>query len=225
MISSATNQVSRPLGHLHIASKLYPQAWSQVERLRSGRGRDLPKWPAWCFLPLAGWYAIVSGGGDNRVPPDRGMDIGRLAAVGTWRYSQGIYRFDPDVFDALWTTPMTGDIPADVLLRLPQWCIYVETPGRQFSDAPLHGFFAHLEWDAGDQRHELRLLLDSEQILLPVPLHLGDWPLPRAIERALIESTRHIPPGTLVRFPSKDTLGDLAQLCPNAQPIAIFVLG
>jgi len=27
--------------------------------------RDLPDWPEWCYCPLAGAYAVVSGGGSN----------------------------------------------------------------------------------------------------------------------------------------------------------------
>lgn len=180
--------IPRPLQHLHIAGKIYPNAWKQVEILREGRGKDLPKWPGWCFLPLAGWYAIVSGGGDNRLGPDHVADVGRLGAIGTWRYSQGIYRFHPEAFEALWTTPLNRELPAEVLLRLPEWCVYIETPGRSFGEAVLHGFWAHLEWDANTERRELRLLLDAEGSLSPIPLHLGEWPLAEAVDRMLGES-------------------------------------
>lgn len=189
---------------------------------RAGRGRDLPKWPAWCFLPMAAWYAIVSeDAGQIRVPPNRGADIGRLAAIGTWRYGQGIYQFDPDVFAALWDTRVTGDIPGDVLLRLPEWCVYVETAGKSFAGNVLHGFFVHLEWDVNDHRHELRLLLDTEDFLLPVPLHIGDWPLTGAIKRTINESTRHIPAGTLVQLPGADQVSQFADL---VEPIISLVL-
>ena len=59
----------------------------------------------------------------NRVP-----DVGLLAAIGTWRYSQGIYRFDDSVYEALRDTVPSGDMPVDVLYRLPEWCVYIETP-------------------------------------------------------------------------------------------------
>ena len=50
--------------------------------------------------------------------------------------------------------------------------IYIETPGRVAFGQPLHGFFAHLEHDTGSKRMELRFLLDTEEDLLPLLLHL-----------------------------------------------------
>lgn len=197
----------RPVEHLTAASELYPKAWKSVEQFRLGRGKDLPNWPGWCFLPMAGWYAIVSDDANApTVPASRVQDIGRLAAIGTWRYTQGVFRFDSDVFKSLWNTSITGDLPADVLLRLPQWSIYVETPDQLFGADLMYGFWCHLEWDANDQRRELRLLLDTESTLLPIPIHLGDWPLETSIQRAIAESTRHIPEGVLVELPDQKKL-------------------
>lgn len=51
------------------------------------------------------------------------------ACLASWRMTQGIYRIDPTLYAALIDTPVSGDIPADVLLYLPEWCVYVETPG------------------------------------------------------------------------------------------------
>lgn len=48
-----------------------------------------------------------------------------------WRMTQGIYRFDPTLYSSLIDTDLAGDLPADVLLRLPEWCVYIETPGLQ----------------------------------------------------------------------------------------------
>lgn len=222
---SGTNKkggIPRPMGHLKAAGRLYPRAWKMVDQFRAGRGRDLPKWPSWCFMPMAGWYAIISADfGGGKIPVNTGMDIGRLAGIGTWRYSQGIYRFDPDIYSALWDTPIAGDIPAEVLLRLPEWCMYIETPGGEWAGQPLYGFFVHLEWDANDHRHELRLLLDTEQLLLPFPVHLGEWPLLSAVQRAINESSRHIPMGTMVELPSTS---DVEQLSSTLAPMISLVL-
>ncbi|MBL8474403.1 MAG: hypothetical protein JNM98_21625 [Rhodocyclaceae bacterium] len=139
----------RPREHLATAGRLYPHAWKRADEFRAVRGRHgLPDWPEWCFLPLAGWYAIVSGGGENRVPVERITHVARLSALGAWRATQGVYRFDPDVYAAVVDTPISGDIPADVLHRMPEWCVYVETPGMTARGALLHGFWAHLEADA-----------------------------------------------------------------------------
>jgi hypothetical protein len=176
--------IPRPLHHLHTAGKLYPGAWKQFDQFRQDRGKGLPNWPDWCYCPIAAAYAIVSSGGDNRVPLHMMADVARLAALAAWRVTQGIYRYDPDVYEAVRTTPITGDLPCELLYRLPEWCVYVETPGMIWMESPLHGFWAHLEWDANTGREEQRLLLDADAGLVPVPLHLGTWPLLDAVRNA-----------------------------------------
>jgi hypothetical protein len=161
--------------------------------MRADRGaQGLPDWPDWCFLPLSGWYGIVSlQAGEERLHPGQlSGDVGRLGALGAWRPTQGVYRFHPEVLAALAATPLSGDMPADVLLRLPEWCIYVETPGVRWYDDELYGFFAHLEHDTNDGRAELRLLLDSAHGLVPMPLHLGPWSLDEAMRRVGVEVER-----------------------------------
>lgn len=179
-------KIMRPVNHLNAAGHMYPAAWKLVDDFRASRGVDLPDWPQWCFLPLAGWYTIVSEGKQislNRVP-----DIGRLAAIGTWRYSQGIYRFDDHVYEAIKDTIPSGEMPVDVLYRLPEWCIYIETPGTKWMGDTLYGFWAHLEFDMNEKRPELRLVLDTENALLPLPLHLGKWTMTEAVDRAFQET-------------------------------------
>jgi hypothetical protein len=46
--------------------------------------------PDWCFLPLQGADAILSGGGDRRVPRDRIHHAGLVAALGAWRVKHGV---------------------------------------------------------------------------------------------------------------------------------------
>lgn len=183
-----------PVNHLNAAVKLYPNAWKQVEDMLQDKGKGLPNWPDWCFMPLAGWYAIVSAdAGIQHLTPKLVPDVARLGAIGTWRYSQGIYRFDSDLFSALISTELTGDIPVEVLYRLPEFCIYIETPGLQYVGLSLRGFWCHLESDANTGRAELRLLLDTANMLLPVPLHLGDWTVLEALQRADMETIKHVP--------------------------------
>ena len=155
--------------------------------MRADRGKSLPDWPEWCYVPLAGAYAVVSGGGDNRVAPEQGMDIGRLAALAAWRMTKGVYCFDEDVLAELWGTPLTGELPSELLLRLPEWCVYIETGGREVMGAALHGFYAHLESDTNDGSRELRLLLDYDLGLLPQPVHLVGT-LEQGLEQAMYET-------------------------------------
>jgi len=184
----------RPRMILDRFSKLYPNAWKQVDDLRANRN-SLGDRPDWCFLPLAGAYAIVSDGAMIE-DPDTLKHVALLGALAAWRVTQGIYRFDPSTFDAIWKTPVTGDIPSAVLHHLPEWCVYVPTPGQTWKGTTLYGFFAHLEYDANDRRTDLRFVLDvsatpGEQMLI-MPIHVGKGGVANAVEEVLEESLRHV---------------------------------
>lgn len=182
-----------PIEHLNQLSKDHPAAWRGVEHFRALRGREgLPEWPAWCFLPMAAWIAIASEGAELRTDAvsQAVIDAAKLAAIGTWRYSQGIYRFDETAEDALAGTIMHGEMPADVLLRMPEWSVYIETPGREWMGAEMAGFWTHLEWDANDGRRELRFLLDTSAGLLPQILHIGPWTVTEAVDRWYSEARK-----------------------------------
>jgi hypothetical protein len=94
---SASHRARR---HLETIGKRYPGAWRWFDDLRADR-QALGGWPEPVFCPLAGAYAIVSGGGSHRVPPAQIPEVARLGALAAWRPTQGIYRFDPDLFSAL----------------------------------------------------------------------------------------------------------------------------
>ncbi|WGF90352.1 AcrVA2 family anti-CRISPR protein [Marinivivus vitaminiproducens] len=179
---------SRPLGHLNAVMRRYPRLPNQVETMRAARGVRLPRWPDWCFLPMKGWQAIVQGpGAAPRIDLAAGREVGLVAALGTWRYSQGIYRFDPDVLAALNTSGMAGRLPVDVLQRLPEWCVYVETPGRTWHGRALFGFWAHLAWHDATDGRRLQFVFDCDGGLDSMPVLLGDWSVSDAVQRTLSE--------------------------------------
>lgn len=136
----------------------YPSAWATFDRFRRERGPGFD-WPEWCYMPIAGGYAVVSGGGANRVPTPLAHHPAVVTALGAWRMTQGIYRFDPALLDALLDTPLEGDIPVEHLQRLPEWCVYIEL--EQAGIHPrLHGAWLHMEHDANTGATEFRAVLD-----------------------------------------------------------------
>lgn len=174
-------EVLRPLTHLRQVAQRSPGLWQQLDRLRAQRGRGLPQWPDWCFLPLAGIVAALTQGAPKPDLRPLGMQIGRVGALAAWRVTQGIYRFDPTIFAAVWDTPIAGDVPTALLYHLPEWCCYVPVdPARPLwhEELALHGFFVQLEWDANTHHMELRFVLDTETPegpwLLPVALHVQE---------------------------------------------------
>ena len=193
----------KPKEILTYYSKLFPDAWKQSDTMRSDRGRELPFWPDWCFLPLSGAYSIVWAeaqrqgviSGDKITDTDLIREVGILGALAAWRVTQGVYRFDLDVYKSVIETDISGDLPHDVFFALPEWCVYVETPGLTYFGRELSGFWAHLEYDAGNHEKELRLVLhfrnDTSRVpdLMPFPVHLGPWNLSEAIEKTMTQGT------------------------------------
>lgn len=181
--------------------KKYPYAWTLINKMLNSRDKFSP-WPKWCFLPLSIFYSIVSHHIDDSLLLHYSADISRLGALGTWRYTQGIYKFDPDVMEKLKDTTIVGQMPSDVFLRLPEWCIYIVTPTLfSWHSSKVFGFFAHLEWDVNTGRKELRFLIDTEKSLEPIILHLGSWTVKEAIYKCLVEAKKFAP-GQL-NFPEK----------------------
>jgi hypothetical protein len=158
---------------------------------RASRGKSLKAWADWCFMPVAGAYAIVSGGRDLMPGEhDKVIDVSIVAALAAWRMTRGIYRFDETIFNALWDTPIDSTIPVDVLYRLPEWCVYIETPSQINTAFAMRGFFAYLEEDANTGAEELRIIVDANAGLLPFFVHLTRGTILEGIEASLIEA-RH----------------------------------
>jgi len=235
-----SKNILRPVEHLRIASTLYPQAWKQFDHFRQLRGGELPDWPEWCYCPLAAAYAIVSGGGNNRVQNEEAGRIAALGALAAWRATQTIYRFDPAVAAELEDTPIDL-LPADVLYRLPEWCVYIEHDSMWY-DQRMAGFFAHLEYDIGTGRPELRLLIDCDddqglQTVIGVPIHINQPTLAAALESMVSESRRQaidhgstlvasaLPHdlGSVMAVAVRPLLGLLLYLCSECPDLGEFI--
>lgn len=217
-----------PARYLKTVMKTYPAMSSWVQILLEGKGKDgAPDWPNWCFLPMGAWGAMINTqsniGHEFAKSWDVTKGVGVLSAIGTWRYSQGIYRLDADLLAALAETELSGDLPAELFHRLPEWCVYVETPGLSWLDSSLHGFWAHLEWDIDHRREELRFVLNTDQGLVPQPLHLGKWSIEEAITKTLAFTTAN--GGGLLKFLGLDSLlqDPLAQELKSLVSILLYL--
>lgn len=204
--------IPRLLSHLKACGERYPRAWRNIDKARNDRAQ-LGDWPSWCFCPLAASYAIVC---DQHEVDDLSrysnvsayssderknaklpiLDIGRIGALAAWRVSQGIHWIDDAVRLAVMDTPLSGEIPVDILLALPEWCIYVPTPGHVIDGGEVSGFFAHLERDANRLEIELRLLVDFTvgppmDALMPEIVHLHPGlTFAESYERMLVEMAK-----------------------------------
>lgn len=175
-----------PVDELNKLTRDYPTLSKDVEIFRCEKGIGLPNWPNWCFMPMAAWTAIATNGGNMSLNEAR--QISRLSAIGAWRYTQSIYRLDPYLYSAIIDTDLSGKLPTDLFYRLPEWSVYIETPNYEYMDLELSGFWAHLERDANTGRDELRLLLMTNDELMPVILHLSNCTVAEAIAKATSEA-------------------------------------
>ena len=209
----------RPGKFLSAYGRLYPEAWKQVDELRARR-KELRDWPEWCFLPLTGIHTIATKGKDPQ--SIHAHHVGILGALAAWRVTQGIYRFDSTAFNALWKTPVTGEIPNEVLFHLPEWCVYIPTPDQTWQGSNLNGFFAHLEYGMSDRRTELRLVLDvtgpagDQLVIMPIPL--GKSGVAEGVQAAQKETDRQFP----VTVYSSDGVAE--RLSSDISPLVSLVL-
>jgi hypothetical protein len=186
----------RPKQVLSEISKKWPNAWQIIKGFRSDKGKKLPDWPDWCYMPIAAGIAIATQSDSNKLSQamlDERLSPAVIAAAAAWRISQGVYRFDADLYNALINQPMDGDLPCETLKRLPEWCVYIETKSATFYGSPVAGFWAHLEHDINDGRMELRLVLIYEDGRnFPLPVHLGNWTIDEGLRRAQKESSKQV---------------------------------
>jgi hypothetical protein len=204
-----TMTTPRPVEVLNTYSKRYPDAWAQMEWFRAAKGSDLGDWPDWCWVPVAGAYAVVSRGGDidHALVPD----VAVIHALAAWRLSQGIYRFDPEIYEEVASTPLARELPSDLLLRLPEWCVYVEA--REPDQPALRGLWACLESDVNDGSRELRMVMDfdgSDPLCLPlhiVPNATLEQCLEDTMEHTAIQAIQHghAPPSEQVVVDYRET--------------------
>lgn len=184
----------RPCRWLSLANKIWPKIWREIDRYRTDPksiGYD-QGWPKSVFVPRAAamfslWnYAEKHPGpwdrsqgpfstsADNMLTADNEGSV--LTALAAWRLTQGIYRFDPEIYEALVETPITGDLPWEVFFNLPEWCVYVETSQTKSQK----GFFAFIEYNNASDAYTtfcLYIIRDHNGMLSQYPIPLSKAPL------------------------------------------------
>ena len=146
--------------------------------------------------------------------------------MAAWRMTQAVYTYDSTVFDALWKTPVTGDIPVQIFYHLPDWCVYILTPGQAWMGKSLHGFFAHADFDPRTKRTWLRLQLDVSvpghdfNQAAAVPIDLGDRTIHDSIEHTLI--SRAANDRFAVKY-SEEELVEFRQVVPSLISLVLYL--
>ena len=108
-----------------------------------------------------------------------------MASMYIWRCSKGVYRFAPEIYDALIRQPLTGNLPQECLYHMPEWAVYIETPGLSYERIPMEGFIAHLDYNLFSRGVDLQFAIFRKGIDAPkmIALPLGEGTLPDAMDR------------------------------------------
>lgn len=113
------NLPMQPEAHVTTLLRSLDLSSRDLDKIRSGH----EKWPRWCFAPFAVWAtSVLRARRDLR----KVNDLTCAVTVVPWRYSRNIYRFDADLYRELISTPFSGDLPEEILLRLPEWSVFIE---------------------------------------------------------------------------------------------------
>jgi len=102
-----------------------------------------------------------------------------------WRCSKGVYRFAPEIYQALVRQPLSGDLPQECLYHMPEWAVYIETPGLSYERIPMEGFIAHLDYNLYSRGVDLQFAIFRRGIDQPkmIALPLGEGTLLDAMDR------------------------------------------
>ena len=213
----------RPVRWLKHAMKRFPQTGQKVNGFRQNGLFGLgPEWPGWCFLPPACFGIIVEDAlGKSASEKDIAVDMPILGTLATWRYSQGIYRIEPVLLKETAATPLNGEMPAPRFRHLPQWCLYVETPGMQWNGEPLHGFWTALSWNHETHAETLLILLDKESELETCLMDVGPWSVREGVQKVFGFTKTNC---LMLNEPDFTGGGDPAKLAEALTPLISIVL-
>ena len=123
-------------------NRRYPSLWADLRKgyadpvrmLRPGSGgvELLASIPDWCIMPTLFPFLVMTDRYGESFYLTHMDELMTMGTTYTWRCSKGVYRFAPEIYDALIRQPLTGNLPQECLYRMPEWAVYIETPGLSY---------------------------------------------------------------------------------------------
>lgn len=166
-------KVCRPKDLLIRFSKQYAGLWQLMDSDREffRKENECPSWSFTSQLASAGSFnKFVNPNHSTFMQLPQHLVVNALTShfLYSWRATQGVYRVELDLLEEIVSTELLGSIPSEVLLKIPEWCIYVETPNLEFTPAnsnfqtnKAHGFFALLDPDRETGEPWLSIFIDG----------------------------------------------------------------
>lgn len=201
-------------------SRAFPRFFEEVAAVRAetrGGGEDF--WN-WCYAPSALTTSVMREYPDGSLKSELVgeyvlVDQTLGAALAAWRLTKGVYAFDPTLLESLWSSGSADDIPRDVLKRMPEWCVFILTPGLllDFRATKLEclGYFAWVDckgapYDSSLMRLCFELLVDP---------HVGDSSM------LLAGASPRLAPALLQHLRGQDTSAGASQFEYLHMPIVL----
>lgn len=138
-------------------NRQYPSLWADLRKARENPGKIVRKntegmkllsgIPDWCIMPTMFPFLTITERYGEAYYLLHMHEIMTIGSMYLWRAGRGVYRFSPEVYDALIHQPLSGNLPIECLYHLPEWAVYIETPGLLFGSWPMDGFIAHLDYN------------------------------------------------------------------------------
>lgn len=168
-------------------NRQYPSLWTDLRKTRETPGKLFTKnaegikllsgIPGGCIMPtMFPFLAITERYGDAHYLLHM-HEIMTIGSMYLWRAGRGVYRFAREIYDALIHQPLTGNLPIECLYHLPEWAVYIETPGMMFGSCPMDGFIAHLDYNLYSKDVDLQFAIFlhgyNQPRMIALPLAAG----------------------------------------------------
>jgi hypothetical protein len=180
-VFNITDGASAPVQFAADLHRRYPTAWKRFDEARAARSSKLQPTPVTWLTHEEAFGAFVKLRDEQNIDHLPVEALCDLYALASWRVTQGVYKFDDDLLRALADTPLDISLPASLLTRLPEWAVYVETPGFTHHGKPIVGMIATL-FDAPSGLSLMLTLIPKTIVSIDadvdrIQLHLTDMPL------------------------------------------------
>lgn len=139
-----------------------------------------------------------------------------LIGVFLWRTSKTVYRFDPDVEQALLDTPLTGAVSTWPLTFLPQWGLYLELQAEHFLEVgglTLRGAYVWVSEQGPDEPPLLNFALDGGFAFNLIPVNVPLLPTVEACRQAMLRRGEVLVSGTATQLALQQAQDIVARAC------------
>ena len=141
---------------IRVLNRHFPNLWTGLRKAyqqpsmlgdREAIAEYLSGTPDWCIMPTLFPFLIMTDKYGEHFYLTHMDELMTMGSTYIWRCSKGVYRFAPEIYQALVRQPLTGDLPQECLYHMPEWAVYIETPGLSYERIPMEGFIAHLDYN------------------------------------------------------------------------------